>query len=348
MGPLLLHYICKETVKSHGGETGRCRQTRAAGTGGGQAAAKDETRWGLDMKILCYGSLNVDHVYGVDHFVRGGETIPSLSRELFCGGKGLNQSVALARAGGEVYHAGKVGADGGMLLDRLRQNGVNADHVSVSTDLPTGHAVIQVDAKGQNCIIVCAGANGSITEQEMDEVLSHFGQGDILLLQNEINGIGTLMRKAYGRGMQIALNPSPIDRQLASLEELRYVTWFILNEVEGCELTGQREGAEICSALLQKYPRARVVLTLGKKGCLYRDGEKTAAHGIYDVPVVDTTAAGDTFTGYFLAGVTDGLPVERILELASKASSLAVSRRGAADSIPARAEVEACTLALLG
>lgn len=300
------------------------------------------------MKILCYGSLNVDHVYGVDHFVRGGETIPSLSRELFCGGKGLNQSVALARAGGEVYHAGKVGADGGMLLDRLRQNGVNVDHVSVSADLPTGHAVIQVDAKGQNCIIVCAGANGSITEQEMDEVLSHFGQGDILLLQNEINGIGMLMRKAYGRGMQIALNPSPIDRKLASLEELRYVTWFILNEVEGCELTGQREGAEICSALLQKYPRARVVLTLGKKGCLYRDGEKTAAHGIYDVPVVDTTAAGDTFTGYFLAGVTDGLPVERILELASKASSLAVSRRGAADSIPARAEVEACAIALLG
>ena len=300
------------------------------------------------MKIFCYGSLNVDHVYGVDHFVRGGETIPSLSMELFSGGKGLNQSVALARAGGEVYHAGKIGADGEMLLDRLRENGVNVDYVGVSDSLPTGHAVIQVDAKGQNCIIVCAGANGSLTEEEMDGVLSHFGQGDILLLQNEINGIGPLLRKAYGRGMQIALNPSPIDGELVALEELRYVTWFILNEVEGAELTGKTEGEEICAALLKKYPRARVVLTLGKKGCLYRDGGQTAAHGIYDVPVVDTTAAGDTFTGYFLAGVTDGLPVEQILELASKASSLAVSRKGASDSIPARAEVEACDLAPLG
>ncbi len=284
----------------------------------------------------------------VDHFVRGGETIPSLSRELFCGGKGLNQSVALARAGGEVYHAGKVGADGGMLLDRLRQNGVNADHVSVSADLPTGHAVIQVDAKGQNCIIVCAGANGSITEQEMDEVLSHFGQGDILLLQNEINGIGTLMRKAYGRGMQIALNPSPIDRQLASLEELRYVTWFILNEggLRAHRAAGGRGDLQRPAPKISARPGGAHA---GQKGCLYRDGEgRPPPTASTTMPVVDTTAAGDTFTGYFLAGVTDGLPVERILELASKASSLAVSRRGAADSIPARAEVEACALVLLG
>lgn len=292
------------------------------------------------MKILSLGSLNLDYVYQVDHFVRAGETIASLERNEFCGGKGLNQSIALARAGAEVYHAGKIGADGGVLKEKLAQHGVNTDYTLVDGSLPTGHAVIQVDPKGQNCIIIYGGANRAIHKTDIDAILAAFSPGDILLVQNEINNLGYAIEQARAHGLRVALNPSPIDKALVEMPALGCVEWFILNEIEGFEITQRQEPEEICAELRRRFPDCRVVLTLGKRGVLYQDDEITAAHGIYDVPVVDTTAAGDSFTGYFLACMTEGLPVPQALELASKASSLAVSRPGAADSIPSRTEVE--------
>lgn len=292
------------------------------------------------MRILNIGSLNIDHVYSVENFVRPGETISSIDMKDFFGGKGLNQSIALARAGAKVYHAGKVGHDGKALIECLKENGVNTDYIFVAESLPTGHAIIQVDKKGQNCIIIYAGANGDISENDIDEILSNFDKGDLLLLQNEISNLEYAIKKAHSLGMQMALNPSPITRQLASSDALKYVDWFILNEIEGYEITGKKEGMEICHALKASYPDCRVVLTLGKKGCMYYDGKDCFSHGIYDVPVVDTTAAGDTFTGYFLACVSEGLSIEKGLELASKAASISVSRAGASPSIPDRNEVE--------
>lgn len=289
------------------------------------------------MKLLNFGSLNIDYVYSVEHFVQPGETLSSNKLERFCGGKGLNQSIAIARAGVPVWHAGKIGGEGGMLLELLRQAGVDTSNVEKSERM-TGHAIIQVDQTGQNCILLHGGANTDIEEAFIDRVLAQFGEGDILLLQNEQNNLPYLMERAHARGLRIACNPSPIDRGLLQYP-FTYVKWFILNEIEGNALTGKSEPEDIADTLLDRYPHAAVVLTLGKQGVLYRDAETSLRHGIYRVKPVDTTGAGDTFTGYFLAGICQGLSIEEILRRASVASSIAVSRKGAAPSIPVLQEV---------
>lgn len=292
--------------------------------------------------ILNFGSLNIDKRFAVDHIVRPGETLAAASLELFPGGKGLNQSVALAKAGGKVYHAGKIGMDGQFLLDTLEQAGVNTDFVARSQG-QTGQALIQVDSSGQNCILLYHGANFELTEEDISRVLGHFGEGDLLVLQNEINHLDTLIEEGRGRKMEIAFNPSPIGPEIARLD-LSAVTWFLLNEIEGYELTGQRDPQAITDTLLEKYPQARIVLTLGKQGVVYRDAKQTFKHGIYKVPVVDTTAAGDTFTGFFLCAAASGEPIPQALKMASLASSIAVSRIGAAVSIPTLEEVQQCKL----
>ena len=290
------------------------------------------------MRVLNYGSLNIDLVYAMPHFVRAGETLASLGHQTFAGGKGLNQSIALAKAGADVCHAGKIGRDGLFLRELLERHGVDTSCLAVTAG-PTGHAVIQVDPSGQNCIIICGGANQEITPADVDGVLRHFEAGDVLLIQNEISSLPYLIGAAAAKGMRIALNPSPINEALGEMD-LSAVTWFILNEIEGEQLSGKRVPEEICRELLAKYPGSTVVLTLGKRGVLCADGRDTISHGIYDVPVVDTTAAGDTFTGYFLAGVLSGLSPAQCLERASIASSIAIGRAGAAESIPERAEVD--------
>lgn len=289
------------------------------------------------MKVLSFGSLNMDFVYQVDHFVRPGETMSSQQRDTFCGGKGLNQSIALARAGAQVYHAGAIGADGMMLKEVLEKDGINTEFVKICQDVPTGHAIIQVDKKGQNCIMLYGGANQTITPEDVDKALAAFGQGDFLVLQNEINGLPYLMEQAHKKGMCIVLNPSPMNEKILALP-LDYVDIFMLNEVEASDICGV-DAQQALGALHAKYPHAKIVLTLGKQGVKYQDGDTILSHGIYKVPVVDTTAAGDTFTGYFIGGIAQGQPVEEALRLASVASSLAVSRQGAEPSIPYAKEV---------
>lgn len=294
---------------------------------------------GIIKKILSLGSLNIDYVYRVDSIVRPGETISCAGMAKFCGGKGLNQSIALARAGAHVCHAGKIGGDGDMLLEQLKKNGVDTSCIVVSQS-PTGHAIIQVDQNGQNSIVILAGANGDISEDDIDKFLSGFHKGDLLLLQNEVSNIEYAVRSAHKRGLMIALNPSPINKKLAGSDVLQYVDWLIMNEIEGYEITKKKDSADICDVLLAKYPSCKIVLTLGEKGCVYRDKDASYSQGIYEVPVVDTTAAGDTFTGYFLACMLENAGIARALNMASKAASIAVSRQGASDSIPTRDEVE--------
>lgn len=284
------------------------------------------------MKILNFGSLNIDNVYTMEHFVRPGETISSLALQKFAGGKGLNQSVALARAGAEVYHAGAIGEDGGFLATLLQDAGVDTSFIQ-TLEGRTGHAIIQVDASGQNCIILYGGTNRCITKEQAENALEHFGANDLLLLQNEINGNAFIMERAFAKGMQIALNPSPIDDGILALP-LEKISWFLLNEIEGAELTGKTDPMDILTEMKCRFPSSKVVLTLGKQGVLAWDGEETYQHGIYKVPVVDTTAAGDTFTGFFLSCVSKGMCTQQCLELASKASSLAIGIKGAANSIP--------------
>ncbi|MBR5485770.1 MAG: ribokinase [Oscillospiraceae bacterium] len=289
------------------------------------------------MRILCFGSLNLDKVYKVEHFVKPGETLASLGLSLFCGGKGLNQSIALACAGCPVSMAGKVGKDGDMLIERLKEKGVDTSFVR-QTQGESGHAVIQVDESGQNSILLFGGANREIDEAFIDEVLNNFQAGDFLLLQNEISGMPYIMSQAKKRGMIIVLNPSPMDDSLKK-SGLENVDWFLLNEIEGEQLTGESEPRLICEALSKMYPKSKTVLTLGEKGSVCFDGENYTEQAVYPTKVVDTTAAGDTFTGYFLAGLLQGQQIPEIMDMASRACSITVSREGASDSIPKMSEV---------
>lgn len=297
------------------------------------------------MKILNFGSLNIDFVYSVDHIVSPGETISSTQLNVYPGGKGLNQSVALARGGAEVFHAGMLGEDGTMLRKTCEENHVDSSLIRTVGER-SGNAIIQVSAKGQNSIVLFGGANRRNEKAYVDEVLSHFGAGDLLILQNEINLLDDVIERAAQRQMKIALNPSPYDDAVERCD-LHQVHWLMMNEVEGSQITGEREPDAILARIQEKYPQAHTVLTLGKDGVVYQTGQQRFYHGIYDVPVADTTAAGDTFTGYFFSGIARGDSPQECLRIASVASSLAVSRKGAIPSIPWREEVLSADLTLV-
>lgn len=290
------------------------------------------------MKVLCFGSLNIDYTYRVERFVTEGETIRAVRMDTFCGGKGLNQSISLSRAGVPVWHAGIAGIGSGLLLDALQKDGVHLDYLKVTDQVPNGQAIIQVDDAGRNCIIVYPGANAMITREYVDQVLENFDTDDSIVLQNEISNLAYIVRRAKEKGMRIFLNPSPITQDLTK-DLLAQVDYLIINEVEGKALTGFGNFCQILDALQQEYPCMRVVLTVGRQGVLYRDERQTLSHGSYNVEVADTTAAGDTFSGYFIAGICRGVEPATALHNASIASAICVSRRGASSSIPKAAEV---------
>ena len=289
------------------------------------------------MKILNFGSCNIDYVYSLDHIVQAGETETTSAMSVFAGGKGLNQSIALARAGVQVYHAGCIGEGGDFLRALLEENGVDTSFLQTVAE-KNGHAIIQVNKNGENCILLYGGANQAITEEFMDEVLSSFTEGDLLMLQNEINGLDKIIRKAKEKKMTVALNPSPFNEKITALD-LSLIDWIILNETEGCEITGKQEASDILDTLLDHYPHMRVVLTLGSQGALYADTTRRVTQSIFPAHVVDTTAAGDTFTGFFFSSVLAGELPETALKIASAASSITVSRKGAAPSIPTMQEL---------
>ena len=291
------------------------------------------------MKIYNFGSLNVDRVYGVEDFVRAGETILAKSLSFFPGGKGLNQTIALARAGANVYHVGCIGRDGGILKDTLVENQVPLTYVK-EMDADGGHTALQVSESGQNAIIVYSGTNHMLTENFVDEVMQTIEPGDYVLMQNEINLVPYIIRKAKEAGAQVAVNPSPITKELMSYP-LEMVDLFIVNEIEGEAVTGEKEPQKILAAFREKYPHTKIVLTLGSEGSCYQDETTFAMQEIYKNTVVDTTGAGDTYCGYLLTCLMEGVPVKEALHMATAASSIAVSRQGAAPSIPKREEVEA-------
>jgi len=290
------------------------------------------------MKVLNMGSLNVDHVYQMNHFIQPGETDAALGYDIFPGGKGLNQSIAISRAGKEVFHAGAIGIGGLMLEDCLKNAGVDISFMKHTT-VSQGHAMIQVNRNGENCIIIYAGSNHEIDTTYIDEVLTKFGADTYLVLQNEINNMEYIIDKAYEVGMKIVLNPSPMDDKMVSVDYNK-VNWLLVNEVEGEGITGEQNPDDILKQIGTKFPNTNIVLTMGKKGsvCKY-DGQKIY-QDVFDVEAKDTTAAGDTFTGYLVACMADGKPIKDALRYASAASAISVTRNGAASSIPMMAEVE--------
>lgn len=289
------------------------------------------------MKILNFGSLNIDYVYKVDHMVREGETLSSSGMEVFLGGKGFNQSVALAKAGVPVYHAGMIGKEGEVFLDACKEYGISSRFIKTIEE-KNGHTIIQVDKNGQNCIMLYGGSNRSLTKDFIDEVLAYFNKGDYILLQNEVNHLDYIIEKAYERGIKIILNPSPLDAYLDSCD-LSKVTYFMMNEIEGKQITGEKNVDEILDRMMQMYPESKVILTLGAAGSMYRDKESSFKQDIFKATVVDTTAAGDTFTGYFISAIISGKSIPDALKISAMAASITVSREGASPSIPKLDEV---------
>lgn len=292
------------------------------------------------MKILSFGSCNIDYVYSMPHIITPGETLSSLSMAQYPGGKGFNQAIALGRAGAKAAMAGNIGAEGRFMLDLLREAKVDPSLVRVTAH-PTGSAIIQVDSKGQNCIIVFGGANRTLSAQQIDEVMSTLSPGDMVLLQNEVNMLGEIVQSAKSRGLQIALNPSPIDDALKDID-LKMVDVLLINEVEGNALSGKEDAEDIIKVLQTRYQIPCIVLTLGGDGAVCATKQGLIKQAIFPVEAVDTTAAGDTFTGYFLKSFTQTPddPQTAVLRAAA-ASALAVSKKGAAVSIPWSDEVDA-------
>ena len=242
------------------------------------------------MKLLVFGSCNIDRVYRLDHIVAPGETERACDYAVFPGGKGLNQAIAAAAAGAEVRFAGAVGQDGELLTETLSSRSVDISLLQ-KTNGASGHAVIQVSDGGENAIFLYPGANEIITDAYIDAVLAHF--------------------------------EAPA-------------------EIRAIRALGGDDDLAVClQNLAARYPHLQILLTLGADGCmLVADGE-TLRQAAFETTVVDTTAAGDTFTGYFAAAITRGEAYRDALQTASAAAAIAVSRSGAAPSIPALAEVRA-------
>jgi len=287
-------------------------------------------------RIVNFGSINIDHVYAVDRFVQPGETVASRQYARHCGGKGLNQSVAAVRAGAEVSHAGRVGHDGRWCRERLIEEGVDTCWLE-EVDVPTGHAVIQVEPSGENCIIVEGGANRSIDESQIQRVTDALTPKHWLLVQNEVNDLDRIIAAAHERGIPVALNPTPVT-DIIGPPMLCMVDLLFVNATEGAALTGQTSPDAVMDALGELAPDLRIVLTLGARGAIYADVGQRIEKPAPSVKAVDTTAAGDTFVGYFLAA---GDEASVALDMAARAAALCATRSGAADAIPSRREVEA-------
>ncbi len=225
-----------------------------------------------------------------------------------------------------------------MLYDALKDSGVNVDHLKRNPG-PSGHAVIQVTPDGQNSIIILAGANGAITHEDVDQVLKAFSSGDLVVLQNEISSVDYIIDQAKERGMIVALNPSPFNERIKTYD-LSKVDYLLVNEVEGELLTDCDASKKMAGAIHAMYPNANVVLTLGCAGSVFVSASGTVlSSGIYQTEAVDTTAAGDTYTGFFLSEAVKSGDIKVALKTAAIASGISVSRPGASQSIPSIQEV---------
>ncbi len=288
--------------------------------------------------ILNYGSCCIDHVYQVPHFVAAGETLPGTDYAVFPGGKGLNQSIAIARANGRVHHAGKIGKDGLWLKDEMLNAGVELEHLLVS-NTNTGHAIIQISRDGNNAIIIYGGTNREIQATETTQFLANRNDGDLLLLQNEVSCNETAIRLAKDKGMLVGFNVAPMTRDVFKLP-LDLIDYFVINENEGRALAATENLDAVPGRLLELYPNCRVLLTLGEQGSWYKDAKIEIRQTAFDVNMVDSTGAGDTFTGYFFAALQAGASTQDALIRASAAAALSVTRPGAATSIPSAEEVD--------
>ncbi|MCY3621984.1 MAG: ribokinase [Gammaproteobacteria bacterium] len=292
-------------------------------------------------KLVNLGSLCIDHVYQVPAFTGPGETVSSATHEVFPGGKGLNQSIAAARAGVDVVHVGCVGEDGRWLRDALAAEGVDVSGLRV-VEGASGHAVIQVNEVGENAIVIFGGTNRTLVEDDIRAAVGRVASDDWLMLQNEINDLDLVLSLAEKSGCRVAFNVAPVDGREARYD-LAGVGLLIVNEIEASALAGtdaaDDDWSAVMAALAKRAPKAAVVLTLGSGGLVYSDGSGLATLPAYAVSAIDETAAGDAFIGYLMASLIRGESMEDALRMGSAAGALAVTRAGAASSLPELADV---------
>ncbi len=288
-------------------------------------------------QIINYGSCCIDHVFQVPQFVSAGETLSSQGYSIFPGGKGLNQSIALAAAGAKVTHVGAVGADGQWLIDLMKQYGISTDFTLVVEE-PSGQAIIQINPEGENAIVILGGANHVTHEAPLLEAFDTATTEDLLLIQNETQNNPLAIELAKSKGVSVAFNMAPMN-DIAKSMPLELIDYFIVNEIEGEALTQDSDPDAIIQKLLARYPESAIILTLGRAGVKYADASSEFWQPAFPVDVIDTTGAGDTFTGYFLATLLETGEVQQSLRTAAAAAALSVTKAGAATSIPAREAV---------
>lgn len=290
------------------------------------------------MKVLNFGSINIDMLYSVPHIVKPGETIHSSSLKVSAGGKGANQSVALSKAGLEVWHGGTIGQDGQWLCQLLKDFDVKTDFIR-QYDGATGQAIIQISDEGQNSIFLYGGGNKANSTEHIDNTLSNFSEGDYLVLQNEINHNGYIIEQALKKEMRICLNPAPYTQDVNQWP-INDLEFLIVNEIEAEELAGiSGSYSQVLNELTEKYPKLKILLTAGEDGAYYGCGKEREFTPAVKVKAVDTTAAGDTFFGYFLASYIKGFTILESMKKASLASSITVTKEGAMESIPYESEL---------
>ncbi|WP_395344705.1 ribokinase [Ningiella sp. W23] len=307
------------------------------------------------MAIFNFGSINIDHVYNVPHFVQPGETLGSSAYDAILGGKGANQSIACAKAGASTFHVGSIHSNDANMLSPMLDASVNMKFVVQQNHTPSGHAIIQVNAQGENAIILFPGANHLLTDEIVKNALSHANEGDWVLLQNETNDIDVIIETAFAHKIPVAFNPAPMTEAVKDLP-LEKVSMLIVNEIEAKQLTGTESIDEAQQALLDMSEKTEVLFTLGKKGVRFIKQSKVIHVDAFSVTAVDTTAAGDTFIGFFLAQYAmlqstidahntnelsnQDAAITQALTRACAASAICVTRHGASPSVPSADEVD--------
>ncbi|MEP4889024.1 MAG: ribokinase [Aliiglaciecola sp.] len=290
------------------------------------------------MAVINFGSINIDHVYQVDHFVQPGETLSSTDYQQLLGGKGANQSIALAKAGSDVRHVGKINEHDAHFKQAMIKAGVDCKYVQC-TDSPTGHAIIQVASSGENAIVLFGGANLEIDNKDVLRALDDADESAWVLTQNETSSIDIVFQEAKKLGLKVAFNPAPMTDSVKQLPS-DCIDLLIVNEVEAAEIAGVSDIDQIESYFREQWSHAEVLITLGKQGVRFVLAEETIDVPAFLVDTVDTTAAGDTFIGYFLAAYSRRNKPKEALVRACAASAIAVTRNGAAQSIPSTEEVD--------
>ena len=290
------------------------------------------------MAIINFGSINIDHVYQVDHFVQPGETLASTHYQQLLGGKGANQSIALAQAGADVCHVGSIHENDAAFKQALIKKGGDCRGGKCS-ETPSGHAIIQVTPSGENAIVLFGGANQTITAKTVMQALDGTKPSDWVLTQNETSSIDQVLRQAKEKQLKVAFNPAPMSESVKSLP-LECIDLLIVNETEAAALTEKDSLDDIVAVFKEQWSECEVIITLGKAGVMMLKNNDCIKVDAFLVAAVDTTAAGDTFIGYFLSAYSNHTDAKRALIRGCAASAIAVTREGAAQSIPTQKEVD--------